>query len=94
MLKPLTKTDFRQLFCDALRSGKYEKVQRGAAGWRGNQVCALGVGVRIGLWTEDEYCMRKPVSSKLGINADDVVSRNDDGPDTFEQIADWIEQQP
>ncbi len=50
MLKPLTPNDYRQLFCAALRSGKYIRIE--GEDWDGNLVCALGVGVREGLFED------------------------------------------
>ncbi len=105
MLKPLSPTDYRQLFCAALRSDKY--IQIGGEDWYGNKVCALGVGVREGLFAdvriertdsprERAIKAMQPdfyteATKKLAIDADDIYCKNDDGW-TFEQIAVWIEK--
>jgi len=110
MLKPLTKTDYRQLFCAALRSGKYEQVE--GENWCDNKVCALGVGVREGLFEDNRdldiftRCANnlngapssfyEDASRKLDLNICQVeaIYSMNDEKVPFEDIAVWIEAQP
>lgn len=108
MLKPLTKTDYRQLFCAALRSGKYEQIK--GEGWCGNKVCALGVGVRENLFEDNShmnwlhvreqgltYDFYEDAARKLALDDHQIAKiyeMNDDEKVPFEDIAAWIEKQP
>lgn len=103
MLKTLTKYDYREQLCAALRSGKYKQVQGGVLSWHNNEVCALGVGVKEGLFGIMDY--RADCQNKLGIDPYKIITMND-GPrgaarsrvrlsfKNFAEIADWIEAQP
>ena len=93
MLKVKDKYDYRRELCEALRSGKYKQVKGGADHWQGNRVCALGVGVRAGIFYETDFYAE--AAEKLGtLNiATEIWSRNDSGQ-TFCQIADYIESLP
>jgi len=109
MLKPLTKLDYRQLFCAALRSGKYKQVS-GAFGWAPHEACAIGVGWKSGLFPAEfrpEETASLPIGAydaareKLGLAhgngsgtlVSDIFHMNDNGK-TFEEIATWVEEQP
>ena len=103
MLKQLTKYDYREQFCAALRSGKYHraiglaKLKSKTLSTRRIKACAIQVGMYEGLW---EHRGRTPswpsyteATDKLGICAIDIAILNDEGW-SFRQIADWIEAQP
>ena len=93
MLKVKDKYDYRRELCEALRSGKYKQVSGGVCHWHGNSVCALGVGVRIGIFDIADFY--SDATEKLGVRntAEDIWSQNDAGR-TFYQIAKYIESLP
>lgn len=100
MLKQLTKYDYREQFCEALRNwrGRHGK---GVKSLRSNRApCAIGVGRIAGIFSEPDSS-RDPntpdiyidAQEKLGIPICQIWRRNDDDV-SLAEIADWIEAQP
>ena len=101
MLKTKTKYDYRDELCQALRSGKF-KQGRGVISYRyasRNNACVLGVAKLVfgipGHARSSEYTY---LSRLLDIDYQALYKLNDGScdnkPQTFQQIADWIEAQP
>lgn len=99
MLKPLTKTDYRELFCHALRNSPLKQCH-GMFGWDmadeatvPEQACALGIAVLAQVIDAGVYYGPGSCGNRLGISPDEIAEKNDAGW-TFAQIADWIEALP
>lgn len=102
MLKILTKYDYREQFCDALRNSKLKQCRKGffktGPGGSLAKACALGIAIEAGLLKHNGNIFDGPNNpesclGKFDIDAYEVSRRNDAGQ-TFAEIADWIEEQP
>ncbi len=107
MLKTLTKYDYREMFCKALRVTLLEQCFMAFSddvdlegleepNTKAATACAIGVGVAAGIFSGPNiYHDHVPdsVYGRIGLDADIITDLNDH-KHTFEDIAKWIEAQP
>lgn len=99
--KPTPRQQNRAKLCEALRSGRYKQAYGHRVGrlktfWRRRPIaCVLGVGVIIGLWSEDTEDMYGHSRTKLGLpSGGPTLSYLNDHGWSFSKIADYIESLP